>query len=52
MLLKYLITTLNQKAPSTPLQGCGALFSFIDPASKPIRARPGVFQLILEFNLI
>jgi len=26
--------TFNQKAPSTTLQGCGALVSFIDPSFK------------------
>jgi len=27
--------SLNQKAPSTMLQGCGAFISFVDPSFKP-----------------
>jgi hypothetical protein len=51
----FILTILNQKAPSTPLQGCGALISFVDPSSKPFSV--GMYGHIptyigIKFNLI
>jgi hypothetical protein len=41
------------KKPHQPsCRGCGALISFVDPTPKPLRAWMGIFQLILELNLI
>jgi hypothetical protein len=49
----FILAILNQKAPSTQLQGVdGALISFVDPTPKPLRVWMGIFQFILELNLI